>query len=211
MLRYIKFTFGTFQQKKLRSILTMLGIVIGIALIVTLISLGQGLKVSITQEFQQWGTDKIIITPGGEGSFFGMAQVGITLGEKDLEIISKATNIPTELLKKKKFDGRAARLGAGVTLLELNGDLKGRGLFYPPDPTEQTATIGGTIATNASGARGMVYGATRNYVKSLTVVLADGCVINIKRGDIKERNGFIDIGCKKVPVLRYEGPDIKNT
>jgi len=93
MLRYVKFTFGTFQQRKLRSLLTMIGIVIGIALIVTLISLGQGLKSSITQQFESMGTDKIIITPGGSESFFGIGQVGIKLTDKDIDTVKKTPGI----------------------------------------------------------------------------------------------------------------------
>ncbi|RLG13853.1 hypothetical protein DRN69_04950 [Candidatus Pacearchaeota archaeon] len=93
MLKYIKFTFGTFQEKKLRSFLTLVGIVIGIALIVTLISLGQGLEDSIKDQFQQWGINKILVTPGGEGSFFGFAQSGIVLSEKDLEVIKKISGV----------------------------------------------------------------------------------------------------------------------
>ena len=94
MLQYLKFTLGTFQQRKLRSILTMIGIVIGIAMIVTLISLGQGLKSTINDQFQAMGTDKIIISPGGSNSFFGMGQVGgPKLLEKDLETIKKTSGI----------------------------------------------------------------------------------------------------------------------
>jgi len=94
MLQYLKFTFGTFQQRKLRSVLTMIGIVIGIAMIVTLISLGQGLKSTINDQFQAMGTDKIIIYPGGSNSFFGVGQVGgPKLLEKDLETVNKAPGI----------------------------------------------------------------------------------------------------------------------
>lgn len=91
MLQYIRFTFGTFQQRKLRSVLTMVGIFIGIAMIVTMISLGQGLKSSITQQFESMGTDKIIITPGG--AFFGMGQSGIMLTDKDLDTVKKVSGV----------------------------------------------------------------------------------------------------------------------
>ncbi|MBN2545822.1 MAG: FAD-binding oxidoreductase [Spirochaetes bacterium] len=55
-------------------------------------------------------------------------------------------------------------------------------LFYPVDPTETSASIGGMISTNASGARTLFYGPTRKWVHGLTVVLSDGSVIEIKRG-----------------------------
>lgn len=54
--------------------------------------------------------------------------------------------------------------------------------FYPIDPTETSATMGGTVATNASGERSYYYGPTRKYVRRLRVVLASGDVIELKRG-----------------------------
>jgi D-lactate dehydrogenase (cytochrome) len=54
--------------------------------------------------------------------------------------------------------------------------------FYPPDPTEMGAALGGTVATNASGARTYRYGATRNWVRWLRVMLASGEVLEIPRG-----------------------------
>lgn len=57
-----------------------------------------------------------------------------------------------------------------------------RDYFYPPDPTEETATLGGTVATDASGSRSYMYGSTRKYVERLRVVLTDGDVIDIRRG-----------------------------
>lgn len=54
--------------------------------------------------------------------------------------------------------------------------------FFPPDPTETSASIGGMVACNASGACTFRYGATRVYVEGLRVVLADGSVLSLKRG-----------------------------
>ena len=64
--------------------------------------------------------------------------------------------------------------------VELPGELAH--WFYPPDPTETTAHLGGTVATNASGARSYFYGSTRNFICRLRVVLADGTVFDIPRG-----------------------------
>jgi D-lactate dehydrogenase (cytochrome) len=61
-------------------------------------------------------------------------------------------------------------------------ELKKHRLFYPPDPTETSAAIGGTVACNASGAHTFLYGPTRPYVERLVVVLADGRVLDIPRG-----------------------------
>ncbi len=70
----------------------------------------------------------------------------------------------------------------GVILGDLQKAVEAQGLFYPPDPTEWSCQIGGTVATNASGARSFKYGATREFVRRLEIVLADGDRINISRG-----------------------------
>lgn len=54
--------------------------------------------------------------------------------------------------------------------------------FYPPDPTELSASMGGTTATNASGARTYRYGPTRDWVRGLRVLLANGEFLDIPRG-----------------------------
>ena len=54
--------------------------------------------------------------------------------------------------------------------------------FYPPDPTEMSASIGGTVATNASGARTFRYGPTRSWIRGLRVMLPNGEILNIPRG-----------------------------
>jgi len=59
-----------------------------------------------------------------------------------------------------------------------------RRYFYPPDPTEESSTIGGNIATNAAGSRTYKYGSTRRYVRRLRVALANGDVLDIRRGQV---------------------------
>jgi len=73
--------------------------------------------------------------------------------------------------------------GPGVLLRDLHAAAQSSGQFYPPDPTETSASIGGTIGTNASGSRSLKYGATRRWVERLRVVLADGRVMDVSRGD----------------------------
>jgi D-lactate dehydrogenase (cytochrome) len=66
--------------------------------------------------------------------------------------------------------------------------------FYPPDPTEETALIGSTVATNASGARSFHYGATRDFVRALRVALTNGEILEIERGICKPSpNGLFQI------------------
>ncbi len=76
-----------------------------------------------------------------------------------------------------------ASVGAGVLLSDLQTAAALRGQFYAPDPTETSASIGGTIATNASGSRSFRYGDTRRHVLALRVLLMDGRVLDLRRGD----------------------------
>ncbi|MDP9053923.1 MAG: FAD-binding oxidoreductase [Acidobacteriota bacterium] len=78
-------------------------------------------------------------------------------------------------------DGLAV-CGAGALLGEVQA-AAGPGQFYAPDPTETGASVGGSIATNASGARSFLYGATRRHVRSVRVLLADGQRLALRRGD----------------------------
>jgi FAD/FMN-containing dehydrogenase len=78
--------------------------------------------------------------------------------------------------------GRAI-VGAGVLLDTLQAAASRNGQFYAPDPTERTASIGGTIATNASGSRSFRYGSTRRHILRLRVALMDGRVLDVRRGD----------------------------
>jgi D-lactate dehydrogenase (cytochrome) len=72
---------------------------------------------------------------------------------------------------------------AGVILSDFQRAVDQHGLMYPPDPTERGCFLGGTVATNASGARTFKYGPTRNYVKRLKVVLASGEILDLRRGE----------------------------
>ena len=92
--------------------------------------------------------------------------------------------ISLERLNKIKSidkDAKTAVVEPGVILADLQKAVEAEGLFYPPDPTEWSCQIGGTVATNASGARSFKYGATREYVRRLTVVLPGGDVVELRR------------------------------
>jgi D-lactate dehydrogenase (cytochrome) len=56
-------------------------------------------------------------------------------------------------------------------------------VYYPPTPTFDGAFVGGTIATNAAGAATFKYGSTRQWVEAITVVLADGAILTVTRGE----------------------------
>ena len=75
------------------------------------------------------------------------------------------------------------RAGAGVSFADLHAAAAASRQFYAPDPTEHSAWVGGTLATNASGSRSFRYGDSRRHTLALRVVLADGTVHHWKRGD----------------------------
>jgi FAD/FMN-containing dehydrogenase len=78
-------------------------------------------------------------------------------------------------------EGKAV-VGPGLLLRELQSASNATGQFYAPDPTEASASIGGTIATNASGSRSFLYGDTRRHVLASRVALMDGRVLDLQRG-----------------------------
>jgi len=103
----------------------------------------------------------------------------------------------------------------GVLLSEVRDLAAESGLFFPPDPTETSASIGGMIACNASGAMSFRYGPTRRWVKSLRVVLADGDTLSISRGETFAHGRAFELVSdsgrtisEKLPS--YEVPTIKN-
>jgi FAD/FMN-containing dehydrogenase len=101
--------------------------------------------------------------------------------------------VSLEKFKWIEIASGSARVGAAVTLLDLRGAAAPTRQFYAPDPTEITASVGGTVATNASGSRSFLYGSTRRHIQSLRVALMDGTVAEFRRGD------RIDFHVPKIP------------
>jgi glycolate oxidase len=83
------------------------------------------------------------------------------------------------------------RAQAGVVTADLQAEVEKLDLFYPPDPSSiRHSTIGGNIACNAGGPRCLKYGVTGNYVLGMTVVLADGRILNTGGKPIKDVTGY---------------------
>lgn len=79
----------------------------------------------------------------------------------------------------------------GVVLEDIKKLANSEGLFYPPDPSNfRVSTIGGSIAQSSGGAMGFKYGTTKDYILSLTVVLADGSVMKFGAKTIKDAVGY---------------------
>jgi glycolate oxidase len=89
---------------------------------------------------------------------------------------------------------RVARVQAGVTNLAISQAVVHEGFFYAPDPSSQLAcTIAGNIAMNAGGAHCLKYGVTTNNLLGVTLVLADGTVVEIG-GDHLDAPGYDVLG-----------------
>jgi len=110
----------------------------------------------------------------------------------------------------------AASLQTGVLVDDLKKACDREALFYTCHPTESSATVGGTVATNASGARSFKYGPTRKYVKRLKMVLPSGEILDVRRGEkiltrsdpkVKLLSGREIL----VPIPSYRMPDVKSS
>jgi glycolate oxidase len=85
----------------------------------------------------------------------------------------------------------AMQVEAGVTTQKVAEEAEAVGLFYPPDPgSNKISTIGGNVANNSGGLRGLKYGVTRDYVMAMEVVLADGQVLRTGTKCVKDVAGF---------------------
>lgn len=106
---------------------------------------------------------------------------------------------------------------AGITLQQLHLDIqrlcREHNLpphFFPPDPTETTATLGGMIAANASGARTFRYGATRMHIQALTLCMASGELLTIRRGQFLAQGRQFRVNAVEGTLPSCRTPALKN-
>ena len=120
----------------------------------------------------------VTISGAGTGTVGGrVPSAGIVLATDKLNKI--------ESIAHNQDGGGSAVAEAGVRLADLQKFVDSEQLFYPPDPTERSCYFGGTIATNASGARTFKYGPTRQYVQRLKIALATGDTVNLRRAELR--------------------------
>lgn len=127
--------------------------------------------------------ESIPVTPRGGGTGLTGAcvpsQGGIVLA---LEKMKKVIEIDD--------DNMMATIESGLTLGEFYEHIAARGLFFPPHPGDESAQIGGVIATNAGGARAVKYGVIRNFVRGLEVVTPRGELLHIGGKLLKNSSGY---------------------
>jgi D-lactate dehydrogenase (cytochrome) len=132
----------------------------------------------VTEILREASAKRVPVTVSGAGTGTVGGRIpfaGIVLATDKLDQIKSVVH---------KEDAGGACAEAGVRLGDLQRFVESENLFYPPDPTERSCFLGGTVATNASGARTFKYGPTRNYVQRLKIVLATGELIELRRGEL---------------------------
>jgi glycolate oxidase len=127
--------------------------------------------------------NKIPVTPRGAGTGLVGASVAMEHG------IMIDTSLMNHFLELDE-ENLTLTLEPGVLLMELAAYVEEKGFFYPPDPGEKSATIGGNISTNAGGMRAVKYGVTRDYVRGLEVVLPTGEIVNFGGKVVKNSSGY---------------------
>ncbi|MDY7033602.1 MAG: FAD-binding oxidoreductase [Thermodesulfobacteriota bacterium] len=125
---------------------------------------------------------KIPVTPWGAGTSLEgnpmPSQGGIVL---DIQGMNR-------VLEEREGDFQVI-VEPGVVYKDLNKRFSKKGLFFPPDPGA-SATIGGMVANNASGIQTLKYGATKDYVMRLEVVLPTGDIIRVGSNAVKTSSGY---------------------
>ncbi|MBM9520978.1 FAD-binding protein [Desulforhopalus vacuolatus] len=128
--------------------------------------------------------EEIPVTPRGQGSGLSGGSIphksGIVLS---MDKMNKILHIDPE--------NRLITVEAGLTTSEIDPAIAKFNLFYPPDPGSVSfSSIGGNVAENAGGLRGLKYGVTKNYVKEMKVVLPQGNIVTIGSKCVKHVAGF---------------------
>jgi glycolate oxidase len=113
---------------------------------------------------------------GGSTPYRGGMVLGLTRMNRILELDEENLTLTAE---------------AGVITVDLFNAAASKGLFYPPDPGSQNvSTLGGNVAENAGGLRGLKYGVTRNYVMALSGFLYDGTEFHAGNKCVKDVAGY---------------------
>jgi glycolate oxidase len=127
--------------------------------------------------------NKIPVTPRGSGT--GLCGGAVPIYGGILLSLSRMDKI-----LEFDEDNLTVTVEPGVLLMDLAKAALEKDLFYPPDPGEKSATIGGNVMTNAGGMRAIKYGVTRDYVLGMEVVLANGDILEVGGKVVKNSSGY---------------------
>ncbi|NWF92630.1 MAG: FAD-binding oxidoreductase [Syntrophaceae bacterium] len=136
----------------------------------------------ISQIIKMANGRRIPVTPWGAGTSLEGNPIPVEGGIVfDLQKMNHVLELREEDLQ--------VRVETGIIYKELNRYLSRYGLFFPPDPGA-AATIGGMVANNASGVRTIKYGATKDFILNMLVVLPSGEIIRTGTNAIKSSSGY---------------------
>lgn len=130
----------------------------------------------VVEILKEANKNKTKVTIAGNGT--GLS--GGRVPEEGILISTERMNKILKINEEEKF----AVVQPGVLLREFINEVDSKGLYYTPDPTEKDCYIGGNVANNASGAKTFKYGATRDYVLAINIVLANSEEIYLERGRV---------------------------
>ncbi len=165
LLENIKVALDGLLANKMRSLLTMLGVIIGVAAVIALMSIGNGAQASITQEINSIGTNMLIVTSGGFGRIGGPggASMGITM--EDYKALSDPNNVSAAAMVVPQYDGNGQLIYGDVNLnatvsgvppayVDLHDLTVARGVFITEADVEKRSKVvvlGATIADELFG------------------------------------------------------------
>jgi glycolate oxidase len=139
---------------------------------------------SIAEIVRLANEEQFAIIPRGSGT--GLSGGSIPVEEGIVLLMNRWNRIP-----EVDPENLTAWVEPGVVTSHLHAAVEKSGLFYPPDPGSQDiCTIGGNVAENAGGLRGLKYGVTKNYVMGIEMVLPTGQIITNGGKNVKDVAGY---------------------
>ncbi len=148
--------------------------------------------------------EAVTVSAGGTGVTAGRIPVkGSLLSLERLDTLGPIVHSP---------EGAEITVGPAVRLETLKAVAQNAGLLYGPDPTERTGTLGGNVATNASGGQCFKYGPTRPHVLGFTVVLSTGERITLRRGQLQAAGDLLRLTTgsgRRIEFPRPHLPELK--
>jgi len=138
----------------------------------------------ISQIFKLANEESFAVVPRGSGT--GLSGGSVPTENSIILLLNKWNNI-----EEIDTENLTAWVQTGVVTSKLHNAVEAKGLFYPPDPGSQNiCTMGGNVAENAGGLRGLKYGVTKNYVMGVEMVLPNGDVIVNGGKNVKDVAGY---------------------
>lgn len=160
----VKLALQSLKRAKLRSLFTMLGIIVGVVSVLLIISLGEGAKEDIRSQAQEYGSDLILVQPGGssnqsglpDSDLFGGVGTNGTLNDSDVEAVTNAPDVQTiaplsTVTGIVSYDGKAYREGGVIATTHvfpklLNHETEFGEFFRETDEGRKFAVIGKRVA-----------------------------------------------------------------